>query len=335
MQVQCGTDERWQAHGSSHAHRISLTTDDLLGKKSYVQRLFCYIGNKPSVVFSHGLSFHSATALDASDHRDLMGRDIDIEVCSIFVVMAPRASRDPSIRQSAARPPRPRAISAQDLGKLEGLAGLPLCKLEALRARMTVRQFSKRSIIYEEGQSESAVYVVLSGIARLICLSRKRKRNLLEVLGPGDVIEIPSLLPDIHHKLSCETVTDCQIGLISPSELVEGIVGIPLREFNEALNLTVGRWWKLLERHSNFLNQTVRERIAIALLDLGRKFGVRDDRGMIINLRLSGQDIADLVDCSRSKASECLKKLVAEGVVMREHRRLIIDSAKIQTSLRS
>jgi ribosomal protein L16 Arg81 hydroxylase len=53
---------------------------------------------------------------------------------------------------------------------------------------------------------------------------------LLEVLGPGDVIEIPSLLPDIHHKLSLEAFTNCQIGLVSPSELVEGIVGIPLRE---------------------------------------------------------------------------------------------------------
>ena len=200
---------------------------------------------------------------------------------------------------------------------------------------MTVRQFSKRSIIYEEGQSERAVYIVLSGIARLICLSRKRERNLLEVLGPGDVIEIPSLLPDIHHKLSLETFTNCQIGLVSPSELVEGIVGIPLREFNEALSLTIGRWWKLLERHSNFLNQTVRERIAIALLDLGRKFGVPHDRGMLIDLRLSGQDIADLVECSRPKASECLKKLVAEGVVMRDQGRFVIDSARVQISLRS
>ena len=256
----------------------------------------------------------------------------DTEVSSIFILMA---QREASIRRSAARPPRPRAISAQDLAKLEGLAGLPLRKLEALRARMTVRQFSKRSIIYEEGRSERAVYVVLLGIARLICLSRRRQRNLLEVLGPGDVIEIPSLLPDIHHKLSFEAFTDCQIGLVSPSELIEGIVGIPIREFNEALSLTIGRWWKLLERHSNFFNLTVRERVAIALLDLGRKFGLRDDRGMIIDLRLSGQDIADLVECSRPKASECLKKLVAEGLVTREHRRFIIDSAKIETSLRS
>jgi len=115
---------------------------------------------------------------------------------------------------------------------------------------------------------------------------------------------------------------------------VVGIVGIPFREFNEALNLTVGRWWSLLERHSNFLDQSVRERIAIALLDLGRKFGLREDRGTIINLRLTGQDIADLTDCSRPKGSECLKKLVAEGIVMREHHRFIIDSAKLQASLR-
>lgn len=245
--------------------------------------------------------------------------------------MKPRTA---SIRQSDARPPRSRAISAQELAKLEGLSDLPLRKLEALRSRMTVRHFSKRSIIYEEGQSEIAVYIVLSGIARLISLSRKRERNLLEVLGPGDVIEIPSLLPDIHHRLSFEAFTDCRIGSVSPRELVEGIVGIPLREFNEAVNMTIGRWWKLLERHSNFLNQTIRERIATALLDLGRKFGVRHDRGTIIDLRLSGQDIADLVECSRPKASECLKKLIAEGIVMRERRRIIIDSAKIESGLR-
>ncbi len=200
---------------------------------------------------------------------------------------------------------------------------------------MRVRQFSRRSIIYEEGQSERGVYILLSGIARLICRSRKRERNLLEVLGPGDVIEIPSLLPDIHHKLSFEAFTDCQIGLVSPGELVEGVVGIPRREFDVALSLTIGRWWKLLERHSNFLNQTVRERIAIALLDLGRKFGTRHDRGVIIDLRLSVQDVADLAECSRPKASECLKKLVGEGVVVREDRRFIIDSKKIETSLRS
>jgi len=149
------------------------------------------------------------------------------------------------------------------------------------------------------------------------------------------VIQIPSLLPDIHHKLSCETFTDCKIGLITPAAMVEGIVGIPFREFSEALNLTVGRWWTLLERHSNFLSQTVREKIMLALLDLGRKFGQRDEHAMIVDLGLSGKDIADLVESSRPKVSESLKQLVAEGIVKRERRRFIIDAIKIQARLRS
>ncbi len=200
---------------------------------------------------------------------------------------------------------------------------------------MRIRQFPKHSIIYKEGESDDEVYILISGIARLICLNRKGKRNLLEVLGPGDVIQIPSLLPDIRHNLTCEAFRDCQIGLISPTALVEGIVGIPFREFSVALNLTVGRWWTLLERHSNFLSQTVREKIMLALLDLGRKFGQRDDHAMIVDLGLSGQDIAELVESSRPKVSECLKQLVAEAVVKRDHRRFIIDAVKIQADLRS
>src|SRR5271167_5070998 len=99
--------------------------------------------------------------------------------------MTPRSSRGRSIRQKGARHPQPRAVSAQDLGKLEGLAGLSMRKLEALRARMRLRQFSRRSIVYKEGESDDAVYILLSGIARLVFVNRKGERNLLEVLGPG------------------------------------------------------------------------------------------------------------------------------------------------------
>src|ERR1700722_8335092 len=125
------------------------------------------------------------------------GRELDLkgqEIASIFVAMAPRSSPGKSVRQSGARPPQPRAVGAQDLAKLKGLAGLSLRKLEALRARMKIRQFSKRSIVYQEGESDDAVYIVLSGIARLVCLNRKRERNLLEARSTGEVFEVLSLL---------------------------------------------------------------------------------------------------------------------------------------------
>jgi CRP/FNR family transcriptional regulator, cyclic AMP receptor protein len=215
------------------------------------------------------------------------------------------------------------------------VAELRARQLAALNSRMSVREFSRRTTIYREDQAEMATYILIAGIAKLTCLNRSGKRNLLEVLGPGDVIEIPSLLPDIHHNLSFEAFSDCQLGLISPKELVEGIIGIPFREFSQALNLTVDRWWRLLERHSNFLNQSVRERVALALNDMSIKFGIQEDRGTLINLRLSHRDPAELVDCSRPKTSDCLRGLAREGAVIHEDRRFIVDRAKIQAIVRA
>jgi CRP-like cAMP-binding protein len=54
---------------------------------------------------------------------------------------------------------------------------------------MRIRQFSKHSIFYKEGESDDAVYIVLSGIARLVFLNRKRelrapeRKSLSEAAG--------------------------------------------------------------------------------------------------------------------------------------------------------
>src|SRR5437870_342290 len=40
-----------------------------------------------------------------------------------------------------------------------------------------------------------------------------------EVLGPGDVVCIPTLLPDVRHNLECEAFTDCEITACSAQKL--------------------------------------------------------------------------------------------------------------------
>lgn len=220
------------------------------------------------------------------------------------------------------------------LRKLKALKGLSSHKLYEMHAKMKVRSFARRSAIYQGDQTRMA-YLILVGVAKLTCLNRKGRRNLLEVLGPGDMIEIPSLLPDTHHHVTCEAFTDCEVGLFNPRELIEGVVGISSRDFKEALNLTVERWWHLLERQSNFLNQTVEERVALALHDMSEKFGVEDDRGVIINLSLTHKEIAELVDCSRPKVSQCVRRLAGAGAVIRDNRRLVVDRAKIRAIIRS
>ena len=90
------------------------------------------------------------------------------------------------------------------------------------------------------------------------------------MLGPGDVVCIPTLLPDLRHSLECEAFTECEVGVLTAQALVE-TVGLEYDKFFLALKLTMGRWWALLVRQSRFVDQTLEERIAVALLDLAEQ----------------------------------------------------------------
>jgi len=182
----------------------------------------------------------------------------------------------------------------ESLAKVEGLAGLPLRKLYVLADRIVVRLFERHAVIYEESQSKAYMYVLLSGIARLTCLNRKGERILLEVLGPGDIVALPPLLTDARVHLRFGAFTDCRIGLLNPKTLVQHIMGLPFSNFRHALALTSGRWWQLLVCHSTFMEQSLKERVILALLDLGAKVGRQEGKKKTFSIDLTHQDLADL-----------------------------------------
>jgi len=229
--------------------------------------------------------------------------------------------------------------SAGDAGKLrhdltvvKGLAGLSSEEIGALGGQLRVRHFRKRAIVYSGKQAGDTIHIVLSGIARMTSVNRKNERVLLELLGPGDVICIPTLLPDLRHSLECEAFTDCEIGVLTAQALVE-TVGIQYARFLLALRLTMGRWWALLVRQSHFVDQTLDERVAVALLDLASKLGLPDARGTIINVRFGHRNLAELVSGSRPKVSMCLRRFAMRGAVVQERRRIIVVPEKLSEIL--
>jgi len=219
-----------------------------------------------------------------------------------------------------------------DLAAVRGLAGLSSEQLGVLGGQLRVRPFRKRAIVYSGKQSGDTIYIMLSGIARLTSVNRKNERVLIEVLGPGDVVCIPTLLPDLRRSLECEAFPECEVGVLSAQALVE-ITGLQYDRFLLALRLTMGRWWALLVRQSRFADQTLEERIAVALLNLADKFGLPDARGTIINVRFGHRNIAELVSGSRPKVSMCLRRFALKGAVIQERRRIIVVPGKLSAIL--
>jgi CRP/FNR family cyclic AMP-dependent transcriptional regulator len=73
-----------------------------------------------------------------------------------------------------------------------------------------------------------------------------------------------------------------------------------------------------------------RARLAGLLLDLAQRFGIRDARGVIVDLRLTHRELAALIGATRETVSVTMVELRAAGLIRSEQRRVIIlDEARL------
>ena len=96
------------------------------------------------------------------------------------------------------------------------------------------------------------------------------------------------------------------------------------------MSSTVTRWEELLYRYTRFQGLGLRQRLAMALLELSQKFGVQDTRGTILILPVTHEDLADLVGASRQKVTEHMKELERQQVLLRDGRKLIVIPERLQ-----
>lgn len=220
---------------------------------------------------------------------------------------------------------------AHDFGlvrRLRTLSWLPPERIERLALATTVRRVRRHETIFFEGEDAATVYLLLSGVAKLTLLNGS-ERILVSLVGPGEIFGVSSLLPTAKRPFRCDAFSDCLVGVTTPQAFVDAALGVPLEDLSRMLDITVGRWWAMLLRYTNFLGLALRERLAGALLELGTKFGADDARGRLLTLKLTHSDLAELVGASRQRITEQLSEFERTGVILRDGRRLIIAPERL------
>jgi CRP-like cAMP-binding protein len=215
------------------------------------------------------------------------------------------------------------------LGRLKTLSWLSQDQLQGLAQSLTLERIKRRDTIFFEGESSNRIYILLSGVAKLSFQNRE-ERVLVGLVGPGEIFGVSSLLPHATRPFRCDAFSDCVVGIARPETFVGLVLGVPLERFSRMLEVTVGRWWITLQRYTNFVGLSVRERLAGALMELAMKFGAEDSRGILLTLKVTHADLAELVGASRQRTTEQLNDFENERVILRDGRRLIIVPERLR-----
>lgn len=221
-------------------------------------------------------------------------------------------------------------LVARKLKDLRNLSWLTAAQRNRLAQTMSVSAIEKRGIIFDhKDDPELSAYILMAGVARISCLNRKGHRTLIMMVGPGMIPCLPRPTAGVSYNFRCEAVSSCEIGTLGMDALIRISLGATAVDFHRMAHNCMGRWGAVHMRCMNFMSFTLRERLALTLLELSDDFGTHVAQGTRLGVFVRHSDLAQLVGASRPRVTEHLARLEREALVIRQGRELVVLADKL------
>ena len=201
--------------------------------------------------------------------------------------------------------------------------GFGLEDFEEVGPRAVERRFGPRDTIFAPGDQDDQLYFLLSGTVRLYRYYGDYKEATTALLKDGGVFGKLSLVEGRWQDVFAEAVTESRVAGIQKAALERVIKGNPefaLRLFS-SLSERLRQSDEVIE---SLLHREVSTRLATLLINLGDRFGEEDGKGLLVDVRLTHQDLANMIASTREAVSKVMSEFQRGGVVGTANRRITI-----------
>ena len=229
-----------------------------------------------------------------------------------------------ALRTARARVP----FEAQSLFKY--FPTLEFDKLQQMAEGISVTRCKRGDRVLSGVAARTHSLLVLTGAIAVTWQNHHHDPVLVTLLAPGEMFGVSSSVPpELAQGLSEYAFINSLVATIDSSRLLEILLGVELEAFKSATTMTMGWSFYALMRYIKMSRLLPRDRLLIALIEIGAKFGVRDSRGLILNMPISQKDLANLLGASRQTVNADLGQLVRLGAVVNLHRPIVLVPEKL------
>ena len=200
---------------------------------------------------------------------------------------------------------------------------LGLEDFEEAGVRVSERHLGAKELVFAPGDPDGQLYFLLEGTVRLYKIYGEYKEATVALLKDGGVFGELSLDEGSWQDVFAEAVTDARVAVVRKSVLSEVIKRRPelamklLFSFSERLRQSD-------EVIESLLDREVSARLATLLSNLGDRFGEPGGSGTVLNVRLTHQDLANMIFSTREAVSKVMSEFRREGLIEVRSRRISI-----------
>jgi CRP/FNR family cyclic AMP-dependent transcriptional regulator len=186
-----------------------------------------------------------------------------------------------------------------------------------------IRSYRKNQVIFLEEEAGTYMYIVLAGKVKVTKSTQGGKESILAIHRQGDFFGEMSLLDGRTSPATVAAMEDCRIAAIDATDFQRFLMTNEkvVRQIIQVLCARLRHVWAQIQSLSY---STAEARIRGEIRQLGLKHGVADSRGIIIDLKVTHQEIAEMVGTSRETVTRTLARLQRGGIIKLENRRIIL-----------
>lgn len=158
------------------------------------------------------------------------------------------------------------------------------------------------------------LYIIVTGRVKLSMVTTEGQQVIVNYFGAGEGLGIVMALNELPYPLSAEAIEPCTAVGWSRSTMLDLMRNNAQLSFN-GMNMVGRRFTQMQNRFQELATQRVEQRVARAVMRLVRQFGRRTDNGILIDLPLSREDLAQMTGTNLYNVSRILSKWESEGLI--------------------
>jgi CRP-like cAMP-binding protein len=212
------------------------------------------------------------------------------------------------------------------LRKVPLLADLGPEALARLSERIELREVRRRDVIYLPGDPGKSLFFVHGGRIKVSKVTRDGKSLTLAYCGPGDLFGDGCLLDGGPRTEMAEAVENALLSEIERAHFEDLIAHHPVLGL-AMTRLMIVRRRELENKVEALVFRDVSSKLAELLVKLAGEYGVDDARGTLVALKITHQELANLIGSTRETVSLTLSTFKRKNIIHTEGRKVIISDA--------
>ena len=213
------------------------------------------------------------------------------------------------------------------IGKIPFLSCLSESELADVRRGVIEKHFKKNQVILYEEDTPNYLYFVYSGKVKVVQLSAEGQERIVAIRKRGEFFGEMAMLDGMTAPATVVAMEETRVGFISANSFQSHLLQNRkvLMEIISMLCSRLREAWLMLKVLS-FAG--AEQRIRVVLKNIGDQFGVKDQRGIIVNVRLRHKDIAELAATARETVTRSLRRFVqSEEIEILENKNILLKPA--------